>query len=71
MIRVRVYDYDERDNEIFRCECELRECIDPRDPEYLDANLYLGQCGRFWVGGGASPLVLLTLSNASGQLTPG
>lgn len=62
MNRVNVYDYIEG-TEVFRAECELIECLPSGGPEYVQAQIYLTMCGRFWAGGGSAPLVLLTTAN--------
>lgn len=45
--------------ETTRSECDLRECFPDDDEEYYVALGALKKDGRFWTGGGASPLVLL------------
>lgn len=42
---------------------ELSECIERDDPEYSLALMCLNHIGRYWGGGGASPLFLLTRVN--------
>lgn len=38
---------------------ELSECIERDDPEYLAALEHLNHIGRYWGGGGASPMFLI------------
>jgi hypothetical protein len=65
-MRVKIFDVDQDTGaETYREHCELIECFpDGRgDPEYWDAVTELVQGpGRYWVGGGAAPLVLLMLA---------
>lgn len=62
---VKIFDYDPVNGEVFRAECDLHECFpdDSRDvvgnSEFLIALGELQRSGRYWVGGGAAPLVLL------------
>jgi hypothetical protein len=62
---VKIFDYDPVAGEVFRAQCDLHECFpdDSRDPngvsEFLVALGELNRSGRYWVGGGAAPLVLL------------
>jgi hypothetical protein len=62
-MRVKIYDTDATGAEIFRAECDLAECgLDDNgynDDEYAIALYELQNTGRYWIGGGASPLVLL------------
>jgi hypothetical protein len=62
---VKIYDYDNNDNETLRGQCDLRDCFpdaaEHRDPEYFHALSELTKAGRYWVGGGAGPLVLLSV----------
>lgn len=64
-MKVRIYDYDDAGNEILRGTSELLDCFpDGRsDPEYNAAltELVHGP-GRYWIGGGAAPFVLLMLA---------
>jgi hypothetical protein len=63
-MHVKIYDIDDNGNETFRSLCDLRECF-PIGPdtsaEYIVAHDELDRVGRYWVGGGAAPLVLMIL----------
>jgi hypothetical protein len=60
-MRVRIYDVDQHGNQTPSGECELVEAFgDGRaDPDFLPAADELARAGRYWLGGGAAPLVLL------------
>lgn len=60
-IQVDIFDVDQdTGTETFRCRAPLRECFpDPEDEEYHKAANYIDDCGRYWAGGGAAPLVRL------------
>jgi hypothetical protein len=56
----KLYDYDDAGNETFRGVADLDEMFPDRDdPERIDVEQRIGDEGRCWVGGGASPLVLI------------
>jgi len=59
-MRVKVF-YVNQDtgDETFWTECSLDETLDRADDEYGDAVWHLQDNGRYWLGGGAAPLVLL------------
>jgi hypothetical protein len=56
-VKVRIYDYV-AGMECYRGTCELSEAV-PEQGERNRAHAYLALVGRYWVGGGAVPLVLL------------
>ena len=60
-MRVKVYDYTDNGAETYRDEYELVECFGDgkADPDYRPALTELATVGRYWIGGGAAPLVLL------------
>lgn len=60
-MNVKIYDVNGYGEETLRSECDLLECFPDGalDDEYLQALAELRDAGRFWVGGGAAPLVLL------------
>jgi hypothetical protein len=61
-MKVRIYDIErETGAETFTGECELIEAFGDgaRDPEYYEAFREIASVGRYWLGGGAAPLVLL------------
>ncbi len=63
-MRIKIYSVDQdTGEETFDDECWLYEAIDPvDDPELTEiAHRELRATGRFWCGGGASPLCLMTL----------
>ena len=57
----KIYDYDADGNETFRGHSLWMDDMFPDhdDPERLDVERILQDDGRCWVGGGASPLVLI------------
>ena len=58
-MRVKIFDYDKTNVQTFRCEsCTLEMFDDDDDRHWVEHELR--SQGRSWVGGGASPLVLLT-----------
>jgi hypothetical protein len=64
-MRIRIYDTDNSGAETLRCECDFDEAFPchpdhPNDnPERPLAYQELRDTGRYWIGGGAAPLVLL------------
>jgi hypothetical protein len=59
-MRVNIYDIDNRGTERLRAaSVELSECIDRTDKEYVQALNQLNHMGRYWGGGGASPIFML------------
>lgn len=57
-MKVRVIDYDPYEGTKVRtASCNLSECFDALDPEYLNAQIQLTNFGSYWAGGGAGPLV--------------
>ena len=62
-MQVRIYDIDDKDNETFRAQCELRDCFPDDDSEFEAALDYLCRVGRYYAGGGAAPLTLLMLAD--------
>lgn len=58
-MRVKIYDFDDKGNEILRGESSLRDCFPSDAQEQYIAALSLRTYGRYWAGGGAAPLVLL------------
>ena len=59
-MKIRIYDYsDDADNSAIVSECDLRDCFDEDDDEYLEAAAEIKISGRYWIGGGATPLMLL------------
>lgn len=58
-MRVKVYQYTEGKPEEFLTECDLTEALPTPDAEQALAYQELRDHGRCWVGGGASPLILL------------
>ncbi len=57
---VDVIDVNGYGEETPRGRCDLSECFPDRDPDsYLDALVKLQDYGEAWIGGGATPLVLL------------
>lgn len=58
-MQIKIYDVDQSEAETFRAECALRECF-PDDAEGCNlARGYLAASGRYRLGGGAAPIVLL------------
>ena len=55
---VKIYEHDGQGNECYSHECDHSECFDCTDESYA-ALCELKASGRYWVGGGAAPLVLL------------
>jgi hypothetical protein len=61
-MEVRIVDIDQDTGEkTFRCVAPLDSIFDDEDDEYRFAAESLQQEGRYWVGGGAAPLVRLTI----------
>lgn len=59
-MRVNVFDVNACGEETLRCVCDLADCFpDDMGDEYEQARVELRDAGRFWIGGGAAPLVLL------------
>ena len=60
-MRVRIYDYTDDGAEVYRREAELVDVFGDgkADPDYYKAGMELATVGRYWIGGGAAPLVLL------------
>jgi hypothetical protein len=58
-MRIKIYDYTDAEGEIFRCEAWLDEALDNDAEEIAYATNGLSTTGRYWAGGGASPIVLL------------
>ena len=58
-MRVKIFDIDHNGNETFRDLGHLDECFPERDAEYYRAMVQLRMVGRYWGGGGASPMFLL------------
>lgn len=58
-MQVRIYDTDETGNEFYRAQCDHSECFPDTDEAYK-ALEYLRAQGRYWIGGGSAPLVLIT-----------
>jgi len=58
-MKVRILDYDAR-GETLRGVADLRDCFPDDDEEMQRALRELANAGRYWTGGGAAPLVLLT-----------
>ena len=58
---VRVYDVAPDGAQTYRGEYELLETFGDgaADPEYRLARSELARTGRYWLGGGAAPLILL------------
>lgn len=59
-MKVRAYQYDMDGTETFLTECLLTEALPEPDAEQALAYQGLRDAGRYWIGGGASPLILLT-----------
>ena len=60
-MRIKIYTVNQdTGTETLDGECELHEALDRDDPEYAEALDELHKSGRFWVGGGAAALSLLT-----------
>jgi hypothetical protein len=60
-MQVRIYDVDANGNQSLRTpQCDLLDCFDYSDPERYTARHHLEREGRYWTGGGATALVLLT-----------
>lgn len=57
---VRIYDYDDQGNQTFRGEANVFDCFPDNPEESRRARFELEKAGRYWAGGGAAPLVLLT-----------
>jgi hypothetical protein len=56
----KIFDIDQDGNETFHGVASLDEMFPDRDdPERLDVERRVKDEGRCWVGGGASPLVLI------------
>lgn len=60
-MRVKIYDYTDNGAEVYRDEAELVDVFGDgkADPDYRPALVELATVGRYWIGGGAAPLVLL------------
>ena len=58
-MQVKIYDYAESGEEVFRAQCDVAECFPDDDDELRAALRELSTVGRYWAGGGASPLTLL------------
>lgn len=62
-MRVHLIDIDQRTGaETYRTTCPLSECFPEQGPigdDFRDAMTYLRRHGRYRLGGGAAPLVLL------------
>jgi hypothetical protein len=61
MVRVKIYD---EDGQSLRGEAELVDCFPDQEAEYHAAQDEIAKAGRYWTGGGASPLVLLVRINS-------
>jgi hypothetical protein len=60
-MKIKIYAVDQNTGvETFDAECDLDEAIERDDPEYAEALDELQKTGRYWVGGGAAALSLLT-----------
>ncbi len=59
-MRVKIYDVAENGSEIFRSQCDHSECFPDDDNESAECLRRLQCDGRYWTGGGAAPLTLLT-----------
>lgn len=57
-MKVKIYDVADDGTETFRAECFLGEAFEDH-AEYQNAWFELLRSGRYWLGGGAAPLVLL------------
>lgn len=58
-MKVKIFDHAaETHIETYRATADLRDCL-PDDEEYEVARHELNVVGRYWIGGGAAPLVLL------------
>jgi hypothetical protein len=64
-MQVRIHDIDDRDQAIFRCTGDLHEIFDGDRDEIAEALRQIDLTGRAMVGGGASPLVMLTVAGAA------
>jgi len=60
-MRVRIHDINRRDEAIFRCTGDLHEIFDNDPDEIAEAQRQLAGTGQAMVGGGAAPLVMLTI----------
>jgi hypothetical protein len=59
-MNVKIYDIDaDTGAETFRCVAFLADALPTDDDEYGPARDELSRVGRYWIGGGAAPLVLL------------
>jgi hypothetical protein len=60
-MRVNVYDHDQNTGEesLQARNVDLEECFPNDRVAYYTAREELERAGRYWVGGGAAPLVLL------------
>jgi hypothetical protein len=56
----KIFDYDDEIGETYRCSAStLDEMFERDDPELLAVERELSASGRYWIGGGAAPLVLI------------
>jgi len=60
-MKVRIIDIAEDGTEMPRSTCpsDLRSFFDASDDEYFTALRGIEASGRYWIGGGAAPLVLI------------
>ena len=59
-MNVKIYDINQDTGEqTFRAVAYLADAMASDDDEYSAARAELQRSGRYWVGGGAAPLVLL------------